>query len=283
MYHYTYVIIDKTPKDSHRYYIGCRSCRSPIEGDKYMGSCKTLKKILKERPEDFKKVVLATHYNRYMAIWHECILHEAFDVARSPLFYNQAKQTSTGFDCSGIKFDERRRQKITGPGNPNYGKRASEERRRQMSIDRKGKQVGEKNGMYGKHRSDATKEKIRKARLGKYSGENNPFFGKHHTEETKQKLRNRVVPEEARKKMSKKAKGRPSPMRGKCHTEETKQKLHQSRLGRYCGDKSIRYLKDILIEDILKLKSSGNTISKIASILGCSKSTIKRRLAKRVE
>lgn len=41
---------------------------------------------------------------------------------------------------------------------------------------------GEKNPFYGKHHSDETKKKISKNRKGKCAGENHPFYGKKHSE-----------------------------------------------------------------------------------------------------
>lgn len=192
-YHYTYVIIDKTPKDSRRYYIGCRSCKCSIEDDAYMGSCRSLKKIIKQRPEDFKKVILATHYNRYMAIWHECILHEAFDVARSPLFYNQAKQTSTGFDATGLKpflghhhteeAKEKNRQANTGH-HRNIGRACSDFCKQRTSEANRGKQR-----RLGKSHSAETKQKISEAKLDKHKGAGNPMYGKKHSLETIEKIK----------------------------------------------------------------------------------------------
>ena len=47
---------------------------------------------------------------------------------------------------------------------------------------------GEKNPFYGKHHSDETKKKISKNRKGKCVGENHPFYGKKHSEEELKKM-----------------------------------------------------------------------------------------------
>lgn len=135
--YYTYVIIDQKPVDTRRYYIGYRGakCR-PREDIKYMGSCDSLSSEIRRRPDDFKKVILAIHYNKFMAIWHENILQKAFDVVRSPLFYNRSIQTTSGFCYEGV-----------GENNPMYGI----------------KLTGEKNGMYGKSHTYETCIKMREA------------------------------------------------------------------------------------------------------------------------
>lgn len=136
-----------------------------------MGSCKTLKKAIKEDGlENFVKCLLEVHPTRKKAISHEIRLHHRYDVAVNPLFYNQAKQTGTGFDRSGkessfkghrhtMESNEANRQKHIGK-TPNKGKKWSEEVRRNMS----------------------------EAKIGMYAGKNNPMYGKNHSEETKRKI-----------------------------------------------------------------------------------------------
>lgn len=152
--YYTYVIIDQKPVDTRRYYIGYRGAKCcPAEDVKYMGSCDSLSMEIRKRPEDFKKVILAIHYNKFMAIWHENILQKAFDVVESPLFYNKSIQTTSGFcyeahgkdhplygkprpqyvkDASSLAnkgrkhsdlFKQERSKRLKGEGNPMYGKR----------------------------------------------------------------------------------------------------------------------------------------------------------------
>jgi group I intron endonuclease len=47
---------------------------------------------------------------------------------------------------------------------------------------------GKGNPFYGKHHTDETKKKISENRKGKTAGEAHPFYGKHHTDETKNKI-----------------------------------------------------------------------------------------------
>jgi len=57
----------------------------------------------KTNPQDYTYSVLAEFPTRYDAVCHEIFLHSFYDVAKNEMFYNRAKQTSTGFDTSGSK------------------------------------------------------------------------------------------------------------------------------------------------------------------------------------
>jgi len=115
MYHYTYLLINKT---DGRLYIGVRSSKIPPEKDNYMSSAKT---VSNEYKLNCKKSILKTFNTRKEAISHEVYLHNLFDVAINPEFFNAAKQTSTKFDTSGVKMgalrsyevSEETRQKIS--------------------------------------------------------------------------------------------------------------------------------------------------------------------------
>lgn len=117
MYHYTY----KIHYSDNKYYIGIRSCKClPEEDTKYLGSSKYT-------PNDLvvKKEILATFPTRVLAIEHEVYLHQLYDIAKNPLFYNQAKQTSKKFDVTGTKQSKEHSQKI---GNALRGRKHSKER-----------------------------------------------------------------------------------------------------------------------------------------------------------
>lgn len=100
-------------------------------------------------------------------------------------------------------------EKYTGAGNPNYGKKASEETRRKLSEANK-----------GKHHSEESKRKMSESLKGKRKG-------CHHTEET-------------RKKISEKAKGRPSAFKGRHFTEEQRKTLSESCKGRIPWNKGLK-------------------------------------------
>ena len=241
-YHYTYIIVNK---NTQMKYIGVRSCSCLPENDSdYMGSSKILIEELQKNPEAFTKTIIDTFPTREIANANEQWLHETYDVARNPKFYNLCiapkkfnmcgrthseevrKKISKG--NKDKKLSEKTKKKISnsmlGEKHHYYGKSLSEEHRKKLSDSKKGKKKppfteehkrnisesksGEKHPNYGKNRSDATKRKISNSQ----KGENNPFFGKKHSSESK-------------KKMSETQKGRK-------HLEETKKKIGESNKGK---------------------------------------------------
>ncbi len=115
-------------------YIGVRSSKVDPMEDKYMSSSKSLKALVNKSPEDFKKTILCTFVTRERALAFEVFLHNYFDVAKNPLYYNKAKQTSKKFNC--VKY---------GKDNTNYGKGTmlgrifTEEHRSNISKSKLGK------------------------------------------------------------------------------------------------------------------------------------------------
>lgn len=96
-YHYTYLIQHKT---EDKRYIGVRSSNvHPTEDTGYWGSSKYLPTNIQE---NHVKIIIKIHHSRKEAVEHEILLHNLNDVAKSPSYYNKAKQTSTGFDTSGV-------------------------------------------------------------------------------------------------------------------------------------------------------------------------------------
>lgn len=243
-YHYVYEITNTT---NGMRYIGARSSKVKPELDtKYMGSSKPLKKAIQEEGlSHFSKLILAVFPTREKALEYEVFLHTRFNVDKDPMFYNKAKQTSTGFDYPH-----------SGPDNPMYGKHHSEETKQKIGKANKGKYVGEKSPLYGKPLSPEHKEKLSKASfgkpsafkgkhhteeakrkqseimMGKFVGEKNHMYGKHHTEESKQKIS---------ENLSGKYAGENSPNYGKPQREETKQKISIANTGRFVGEKSYMY------------------------------------------
>jgi hypothetical protein len=100
--HYTYIIHDKQTDMS---YIGVRTCKCPINEDRYMSSSShvDMKDGLKTRPDDFKRYTLGVFGTREEAVQFEIDLHKEFDVGGNPRFYNRARQTSIGFDTTGTE------------------------------------------------------------------------------------------------------------------------------------------------------------------------------------
>lgn len=99
MYHYTYLI--QHNKKSFRY-IGVRSSKvHPTQDTEYWGSSRHLPKNVKDT---HSKIIIKIHPTRKEAIEHEIMLHNMNDVAKNPEYYNKAKQTSVGFDTSGVSI-----------------------------------------------------------------------------------------------------------------------------------------------------------------------------------
>lgn len=93
---------------------------------------------------------------------------------------NETKK-KIGLRHKGKIVSEETRQKMrenhadfSGVNSPNWGKKFSAERCKQMSESHKGKQAGEKNPMYGKHHSKDTRIVQSEHRKGKCVGKNNP-------------------------------------------------------------------------------------------------------------
>lgn len=139
--HYVYLLQNRV---NGMCYIGVRSCRGTIWDDSYMGSSTAM---TQEDKDNCNKIILARFGNRKDAVDYEIEMHSKFDVGRNPLFYNRAKQTSTGFDTTGRVMSEEERirrgeiQKIRfiEQGSPTKGKKLSEEHKKKISEVHKGK------------------------------------------------------------------------------------------------------------------------------------------------
>ena len=201
IYHYTYLI---TNTNTQMKYIGVRSCSCLPENDlDYMGSSKPLDEAMETSPEAFVKTIIGTFPTRENANTNEQWLHETYDVATNPEFYNQMN-APLGFDNTGKHHTPEIRKKLSlshkgnthteeskkkislskiGKNNPMYGKPVSTEHRSKISAALK----GEKNGMYGRKHTEETKKKI-SANRSSISGKNNPMYGKKHSDESKKKM-----------------------------------------------------------------------------------------------
>ena len=207
-HHYTYEI---TNKKSGIRYIGVRSCNCNPNNDSYMGSCKILNETISvEGKENFTKKILQTFPTREEAAQHEIELHEKFDVARNPMFYNNAKATSTGFNIAGKKRTEEDKHKIS---KTLKGRKLSEEHKRKLSEAKKGKK-GHVSWIKGKKLSEEYKRKISEAHKGKKMSDaakrkmseskkgNTNCLGRKLTEETKRKISEANYRRWAKKKVS---------------------------------------------------------------------------------
>lgn len=160
LYHYTYIITNVV---ENKYYIGCRSSKALPEkdlGTKYFSSSRN-KEFIKDQKlnlQNYKYKVIAEFSSRALAVDLEIKLHNIHNVAVNPCFYNRSKQTSVGWDTTGLK-----------------GRVVSEETRAKIGKANKGNVPHNKGGtshMKGKTHTDATKEKMSKARKDKKPSQN---------------------------------------------------------------------------------------------------------------
>ena len=164
-HHYVY----RSFEEEGREYIGIRSCNClPEEDTKYFGSF---------RDKTFKptgKTILFVRETRQEVVEIEIELHNFFDVAVNPQFANQAKQTSKGFDRTGVPNTEAQKkansERMSGENNPMYGVTRTKEWKKAHSE----RMSGENHPLYG---LPNTEEQKRKNSVAK-SGENNPQYGK---------------------------------------------------------------------------------------------------------
>ena len=132
-YHYTYIIINTT---NQMKYIGVRSCTCLPENDSdYMSSSNILIEAMQETPEAFTKTIIDTFPTREIANANEQWLHETYDVARNPEFYNLCIAPKK-FNMCGRTHSKEARKKISesksGAKNHNYGKKLSDKTRAKM-------------------------------------------------------------------------------------------------------------------------------------------------------
>jgi len=181
-YHYTYILIER---ETQMGYIGVRSCDCVPKDDNYWGSSKHLPKgRCGDLSSTFDKVIVELFSTREEANYDEIRMHNWYNVAMNPSFYNKAKATTSGFCMYGTKHTNETREKMskskTGDKHYMYGKHHSDETRAKMSKST----TGDKHSMYGKHHTDVTREKMSKAQ----TGDKHPMYGKHHSDEAREKI-----------------------------------------------------------------------------------------------
>lgn len=101
--HYVYKITNLNPTSSEYLYIGVHSDKNPNPlNDGYMETSKYLDKAMKtEGIINFNKEILSLWNTRKEAVQEEIRVHELFDVAVNPNYYNRSKQKAVGFDVTG--------------------------------------------------------------------------------------------------------------------------------------------------------------------------------------
>lgn len=129
--------------------------------------------------------------------------------------------------------------RMTGSGNPAYGKPCSEERKNNIRKALKGKP----NGRKGIPLSEEHKQKI-SLNHADVLGEKNSFYGKTHSEETRKKISEanvgRTISEEHKKILSLTHKGKPNPAASRSnHTRyHTKLNILKPETCKYCKDEN---------------------------------------------
>lgn len=181
MNHYVYLLESRVEQ---KYYIGCRSCKTEIGKDKYMGSSSVMTEYDKD---NCNKIILKRFNSREEAIAYEIEMHNKFDVSVNPLFWNKTKQTSTNFDTTGTTLSESHKAEIrkrfkeierTELWKANISKGRTgyvmpNETKEKLSKQRKGKPLSDKHklaiskGSAGKVLSDEHKKNIGKSNSGK--------------------------------------------------------------------------------------------------------------------
>jgi hypothetical protein len=173
MNHYVYLIEKKNAlSNQEKYYIGVRSCEGLIADDDYMGSSKYLtEEVNKLSKQSFNKIILKRFDNRLDANLYEIQMHEEFDVANNPIFFNRVKQKDGGL---GV-----------GPGelNPFYGKKHTEEYKQRLSALLKTKDCRSKTPNFGLVHTEETKLKMSLKRKEYYKTNSSPMLGVKRTPE----------------------------------------------------------------------------------------------------
>jgi hypothetical protein len=170
MYHYVYRITNKV---LNKHYYGKRSSNIPPYQDlgiKYFSSSydRSFRTDQKSNPQDYKYKVIRMYESSTEALAMEIKLHNKFDVARNKSFYNMAKQTSTGCDCTGSTrvISEAQRALLS---EIHKGKTISEEQRKKISESLKGRPSPNKGNKYS--------EEAKKLISERNKGANNPNYG----------------------------------------------------------------------------------------------------------
>lgn len=174
-YYYVYRI---TNIEKSIHYYGTRTSLMLPKEDlgKHYFSSSSDKDFIKQQklyPENFKYKIVYIFSNRKNALELEIKLHTKFNVGINESFYNRSKQTSTGWDTTGIKFSDK---------------------------------INKSKGRKGTKRSKETIEKIKKTKL------KNPFVHSNETKELLRELgkkgKGSKVSEEGKRNMSNARKGK---------------------------------------------------------------------------
>jgi len=229
-HHYIYRITNIKLK---KHYYGVRSSIDLPNKDlgiKYFSSSTDFEFIndQKNNPQDYKYVIVSIFNSREEASLFEIKLHERFDVARNPNFYNKSRQTSKAWDTSGTFHSLGTKDKMKtwhATRNP-----MSDEQKLKISKSNTGKKLSKEHINKLKEAkeniSDETRKKLSESHKGQVPWNKGKKIGqgKKHSEESKQKMSEAKI--------------------GKKHTEESKQKMSEARLGKHMSDETKRKISE---------------------------------------
>lgn len=243
-YHYTYLITNTT---NQMKYIGVRSCSVLPENDSdYMGSSKSLDEAMNNTPEAFTKIIIETFSTRENANADEQRLHEMYDVARNPEFYNLCI-APMGFCMAGRTHSDETRKKMSKKRSPEtrakmsaamMGRIHSPETRKKLSDSHKGKTLSEEHkkkmsdSKMGKTPSEETRAKMSESQRGRKHSEET--LAKMSISQSGEKHHNygKSLSEEHKKNLSKSNSGEKNAMYGKSHSEKIRKKISESKMGK---------------------------------------------------
>lgn len=196
IYYYVYRI---TNKIENKHYYGKRTCYKVHPKDDigvtYFSSSKDklFKLDQKENPQNYKYKVIKIFNSDNEAIAYESMLHNKFQVAINPNFYNKSKQTKNGFDTTGkvsVKDKENNYFSVS-KNDERYlsgelvgvtkGVPLSDLQKKKLSISLKNRKMTQEHKQkLSKAASGKKKSEIHKKKLSKSSLENEITKGKNH-------------------------------------------------------------------------------------------------------
>lgn len=166
MFYYVYRITCFHKNSKEKYYYGYRSSSViPMADTRYWSSSKYVLAAIKRLGKIyFKKKILKIFTNRFSALKFEMRLHEKFDVANNPLFFNKSNQTKWGYNCTGVILKGKTYEQI-------HGIVKAQQLKSHRALTSKGvNHQGKNNPMFGKKHSYESIEKLKKSKLEKKSG-----------------------------------------------------------------------------------------------------------------
>lgn len=203
MYHYTYMLKALNPLSAEVYYIGVRSSKNKPDIDNYFSSSKYVSDAIKNGVL-FDKIVLGIFDSREEAVLNEIELHNFYDVGANDTFFNKSKQTSIGFDTSGVKIPKERIEKIKKAQKDLFSDPEYREYRRKIQADITSRESWRKNNSEAQKIAQNRPEVKEKMSKSVKKALSDPKVRKKISENTKKALSDPSI----RKKISDAGKGR---------------------------------------------------------------------------